>query len=47
LPDADLSQATLFIAESKHFKDRYVPIGQSACRFLACANDGIMAAREG
>jgi integrase/recombinase XerD len=35
LPDADLSQATLFIAESKHFKDRYVPIGQTACRFLA------------
>jgi integrase/recombinase XerD len=35
VPDADLSQATLFIAESKHFKDRYVPVGQTACRFLA------------
>lgn len=32
--DADLSQATLFIAESKHFKDRYVPVGQTAVRFL-------------
>jgi len=34
VPDADLAQATLFIAESKHFKDRYVPVGQTACRFL-------------
>ncbi len=34
VPDADLSQATLFIAESKHFKDRYVPVGQTACRFI-------------
>jgi len=32
--DFDPSQATLFIAESKHFKDRYVPVGQTACRFL-------------
>jgi integrase/recombinase XerD len=32
--DFDQAQATLFIAESKHFKDRYVPVGQTACRFL-------------
>lgn len=34
VPDADMSQATLFVAESKHFKDRYVPVGQTACRYL-------------
>lgn len=33
--DFDPAQATLFIAASKHCKDRYVPLGQTACRFLA------------
>ena len=33
--DIDLSQSNLFVAESKNFKQRYVPLGDSACRYLA------------
>lgn len=33
--DVALDQASAFVAESKHFKDRYVPVGAAAGRFLA------------
>ena len=33
--DLNLSEQTLFIPESKNFKDRYAPLGATACRYLA------------
>ena len=33
--DLTLSQETIFIPETKHYKDRCVPIGATACRYLA------------
>lgn len=33
--DLDLLQRTLFIPESKNFKDRYAPLGATACQYLA------------
>lgn len=33
--DAILSQAAIFIAQGKHFKDRYVPLGEAARKYLA------------
>lgn len=33
--DLDLSHAAIFIPQSKHFKDRYVPLGETARKFLA------------
>lgn len=33
--DLDLSHAAIFIPQSKHFKDRYVPLGETAGRYLA------------
>ena len=32
--DLDLSHAAIFIPQSKHFKDRYVPLGETARKFL-------------
>ena len=32
--DLNPSQATLFVAEAKNFKERYVPLGETACRYL-------------
>lgn len=32
--DIDLSQAKLFVVESKNFKQRYVPLGETACGYL-------------
>ncbi len=33
--DLNLSEKTLFIPESKNFKDRYAPLGATACRYLS------------
>ena len=33
--DLDLSHAAIFIPQSKHFKDRYVPFGATAGRYVA------------
>lgn len=33
--DLSLSQGSIFIPQSKHFKDRYVPLGETARRYLA------------
>ena len=33
--DLNLFQATLFVAESKNFKQRIVPLGKTACRYLS------------
>lgn len=32
--DLDLSRASIFIPQGKHFKDRYVPLGETARKFL-------------
>ena len=33
--DLDLSARTIFVPKSKHFNQRYVPLGDAACRYLA------------
>jgi len=33
--DLNLSQTSIFIKETKHFRDRYVPFGETAGRYLA------------
>ncbi len=34
-PDLDLSRASIFIPQGKHFKDRFVPLGETARKYLA------------